>query len=141
MKETTAERLQQAMKARGLRQADLLRLAEPFSRYYGIPLNRANISMYCAGKVEPAQDKLFLLACALGVSEPWLMGLDVPETRPADAQRIADAVVSLAKLETNAQIVLADALKNPQTKARLLSYAENLAAVSGSETEGGGADG
>ena len=141
MKETTAERLQQAMKARGLRQADLLRLAEPFSRYYGIPLNRANISMYCAGKVEPAQDKLFLLACALGVSEPWLMGLDVPETRPADAQRIADAVVALAKLETSAQIVLADALKNPQTKSRLLSYAENLAAVSGSGTEGGGADG
>lgn len=141
MKETTAERLKKIMQARGLRQADLLRLADPFSRYYGIPINRANISMYCAGKVEPAQDKLFLLACALGVSEPWLMGLDVPEARPAEAQRIADAVVSLAKLETSAQILLADALQNPQTKARLLSYAEKLAALSGSDAEGGGKDG
>ena len=129
-KETTAERLTQLMRERGLRQADILRLAEPYSRYYGIPLNRANLSMYTSGKVEPAQDKLFLLACALDVSEAWLMGVDVPQERDAETQRITSSVVDLMHLDTTSQVLLADVLKDPKTRARLLSYAESLRARS-----------
>lgn len=132
MKATTAERLQEIMKKRGLRQADVLRLAEPFSRFYGIPLSRANISMYCSGRVVPAQDKLFLLACALNVSEAWLMGVDVPESRDPQAQQIAASVVSLMQLETSTQILLADVLNNPAQRGRLLSFAENLRATGSS---------
>lgn len=129
MKETTAERLRQIMKKRGLRQADVLRLADPFSKFYGIPISRANMSMYCSGRVVPAQDKLFLLACALNVSEAWLMGVDVPETRDPQAQQIAASVVSLMQLETGTQILLADVLNNPALRGRLLSYAEKLRAL------------
>lgn len=127
---STSARLQEIMKARGLRQSDIMRLAEPFSRYYGIPLNRANMSMYVSGKSEPAQDKLFLLACALNVSEAWLMGLDVPADRAPQAQKIADSVVCLMQLDQGTQILLADVIKNPQARARLLSYAEALRARS-----------
>lgn len=136
MKKTTAERLQEIMKARGLRQSDVLRLAEPFSRFYGIPLNRANISMYTAGKVEPAQEKLFLLACALNVSEAWLMGLDVPADRAPESQKIADSVVCLMQLDQGTQILLADVMKDPPARARLLSYAETLRAKSPQGGEG-----
>lgn len=137
MKVTTAERLNEIMQKRGLRQADVLRLVEPFSRFYGIPVSRSNISMYCSGRVVPAQDKLFVLACALDVSEAWLMGVDVPESREPQAQRIAESVVELMHLETGTQILLADVLKKPAQRARLLSYAETLRALDAEKTEGG----
>ena len=35
---TTAERLQEAMNIRGLKQVDVLRLAEPYCRAYGVNL-------------------------------------------------------------------------------------------------------
>lgn len=133
---STSERLREIMQARGLRQSDIMRLAEPFSRYYGIPLNRANMSMYCSGKVEPAQDKLFLLACALNVSEAWLMGLDVPADRAPESQKIAASVVCLMQLDQPTQILLADVLNNPPMRARLLSYAEALRARSPQGGEG-----
>ena len=98
MKVTTAERLKEIMKKRGLRQADVLRMAEPYSRTFGIPLNRANLSMYVTGKVVPVQDKLFLLARTLDVSEAWLMGLDVPEASEPEAKNLANSVVDLMQL-------------------------------------------
>ena len=58
---TTAERLQEAMNIRGLKQVDVLRLAEPYCRAYGV--------------------KLTILGLALDVSEVWLMGYDVPMER------------------------------------------------------------
>lgn len=36
---TTAERLQEAMNIRGLKQVDVLRLAEPYCRAYGVNQN------------------------------------------------------------------------------------------------------
>lgn len=129
MKVTTAERLRELLKRRGLRQADVLRMAEPYARTFGISLNRANLSMYIAGKVEPAQDKLFLLARTLGVSEAWLMGLDVPEASEPEAKNLADSIVDLMQLKGDDQVLLAEVMRNSQTKARLLSYAEKLRAM------------
>ena len=37
---TTAERLQEAMNIRGLKQVDVLRLAEPYCRAYGVNLGK-----------------------------------------------------------------------------------------------------
>jgi transcriptional regulator with XRE-family HTH domain len=46
------------------------------------------MSQYCNGKVKPKQNKLFLLAAALNVSEAWLMGHDVPRTRTTETTEL-----------------------------------------------------
>ena len=79
----TAGRMREIMTARGLRQRDIVALAEPYSRQYHIVLSKADVSLYVNGKVEPNQGKLFILGRALGVSEAWLMGYDVPMERNA----------------------------------------------------------
>lgn len=71
------------MQERGLKQADILRLVEPIARSYGDHLGSNALSQYVTGKVEPRQDKLFILGQALNVSEAWLMGFDVPRERDA----------------------------------------------------------
>lgn len=78
---TTAQRLRQIMEARQLRQVDILALAEPFCKKYGVKLGKNALSQYVSGKVEPGQEKLTILGMALGVSEAWLMGYDVPMER------------------------------------------------------------
>lgn len=77
----TSIRLKEYMTAHNLRQVDLLRLAEPYSQLYNVKLNKSDLSQYVSGKVEPGQDKLFILARALNVSEAWLMGYDEEENK------------------------------------------------------------
>lgn len=55
-----------------MKQSDLVRLTE-------IP--KSAISQYISGAFEPKQDRIYLMAKALNVSEAWLMGLDVPMER------------------------------------------------------------
>ncbi|MBQ3195941.1 MAG: repressor LexA [Clostridia bacterium] len=81
MKTTTSERLKQLMHERGLKQTDILRLAEPHFKSAGTKLNKNDLSQYVSGKVTPGQFKLSLLSLALDVPEVWLMGYDVPKTR------------------------------------------------------------
>jgi transcriptional regulator with XRE-family HTH domain len=69
------------MEARNLRQVDILELAEPFCKKYGVKLGKNALSQYVSGKVEPGQEKLTILGMALGVSEAWLMGYEVPMER------------------------------------------------------------
>ena len=78
MKTTTSERLKELMRDRGLKQADILKMAEPYYEKTGIRLNKNDLSQYVSGKVTPGQFKLSLLSLALDVSEVWLMGYDVP---------------------------------------------------------------
>ena len=80
-KETTAIRLKRIMDERNLRQVDILEMAKPFCEMYGVKMNKSDLSQYCSGKVEPHQEKLYILGCALNVSESWLMGFDVPMER------------------------------------------------------------
>lgn len=80
-KESTATRLKKIMESKGLRQVDILKLTAPYCEKYGIKMNKSDISQYCSGKNEPNQEKLFVLGKALNVSEPWLMGFDVPMGR------------------------------------------------------------
>ena len=80
-RETTAKRLQQIMDQRQLRQVDILRLCEPYCQRFGVRLGKSDLSQYISGKVEPGSDKLGVLGNALGVSEAWLMGFDVPAER------------------------------------------------------------
>ena len=73
MQATTQERLKEALKARNMLPIEL-------SRKSGI--GKSAISQYVSGKVTPKQDKIYKLAQALKVNEPWLMGYD----EPMDAQ-------------------------------------------------------
>lgn len=82
MKEySTAQRLKQIMDMRGYRQVDILEAAEPYCKKYGVKLGKNALSQYVSGKVEPGQERLTILGLALGVSEAWLMGYDVPMER------------------------------------------------------------
>lgn len=78
---STSERLREIMDERGLRQADILKLAQPYVDKYGVKLAKNHLSQYVNGHVLPAQKKLTILGLALGVSEVWLMGYDVPKER------------------------------------------------------------
>ena len=94
MRENTAARLKQIMEERKLKQVDILNLSLPYCKKYDVKMNKSDISQYVSGKNEPGQEKLVVLGMALGVSEAWLMGLDVPKTRK-DNQEIAKEDVDL----------------------------------------------
>lgn len=79
--ETTSVRLRQIMRERNLRQADILKMTEPFCKQFMVKINKSDLSQFVNGKVVPGQWKLAVLAMALNVSEAWLMGCDVPMER------------------------------------------------------------
>lgn len=79
MKTTTSNRLKEIMSEQNLRQVDILEMIAPYSKKLDIRLAKNDLSQYVSGKVEPSQEKLTLLSLALNVSEPWLMGYDVPK--------------------------------------------------------------
>lgn len=68
----TADRLREAMNDAGKTQADLMRETG---------LQRSAISRYLSGEYEPKARAIGKLAMALGVSEMWLFGYDVPKQR------------------------------------------------------------
>lgn len=75
---TTSERLKDYMRTHHMRQVDIIEMVKPFCDEFGVKFNKSDLSQYVSGKTEPGQDKLVILAKALKVSEPWLMGYDVP---------------------------------------------------------------
>lgn len=79
--ENTSIRLKKIMDERRLKQVDILEMAKPFCKKFGVKLNKNDLSQYVSGKVEPGQNKLFILGLTLDVSEAWLMGYDVPMSR------------------------------------------------------------
>lgn len=96
-KDTTANRLKKIMEETGLRQVDILKRAEPYCKQHGVKMNKSDISQYVSGKVEPSQDKLYILGLALNVQEAWLMGLDVPMKRKSSAEQAEQDVDLLQK--------------------------------------------
>lgn len=84
---STAERLREALKASGKRQAELAREAG---------VDKGALSSYLSGKYEPKQKAINKLAAALDVSEMWLWGYDVPRSRTAE-QKKNDALVDVIK--------------------------------------------
>lgn len=71
-----SDRLKEAMKVRGLRQVDVLRLYEKYGDT-SVHLGKSHLSQYCSGKAEPRRDVLNLLSEILGVNRLWLLGEDV----------------------------------------------------------------
>lgn len=85
----TKDRLKEAMRDAGKKQADLVR---------DTGLNRGTISRYLSGEVEPRQDAAYKLALALNVSETWLWGYDVPKERSAIQKKNDDLVKIIAQM-------------------------------------------
>lgn len=118
--ETTADRLLRAMVDKGLRQSDVLKLAEPYCERTNISLQKSALSQYVSGQVEPGQDKLYILALALDVNEAWLMGYNVPMERDLAPELCSDpgsattelftrlSQISLSKREAIAREFLAE---------------------------------
>jgi transcriptional regulator with XRE-family HTH domain len=87
-----SERLQAALDIRGMKQIELSELSG---------VSRANISAYLSDKYTAKNDKLTFLAAALGTTEEWLLGEDIPFPKNA-----VDSVQNQTlKIATNAQIV------------------------------------
>lgn len=85
-KSTTSNRLKLYMEAHNLRQSDIMDRCLPYMRKYGVTMSKASLSQYLSGRMQPKQDKLFILGKALGVSEAWLMGFDVPMEPTRESQ-------------------------------------------------------
>ena len=64
-----SSRLQKALNMNNMSQTELSRKTN---------LDKSLISNYLKGNYKAKQDNLTLIAKVLGVSEPWLMGYDVP---------------------------------------------------------------
>lgn len=82
MRASTSDRIRKAMNEAGMRQVDVLEKVAALGPVYGVKLAKSELSQYLSGKVQPKQDKMMILAQALGVSEAWLMGYDVPMHQP-----------------------------------------------------------
>lgn len=101
---TTAERLQQIMETYNLRQADILKRCDTFSHMFDVRIQKSDLSQYLSGKIEPSQKKLTILAAALNVNEPWLMGFDVDkETTTITLSSHERNVVLAYRYNTNMQ--------------------------------------
>lgn len=72
MDEPTALRLKKAMEYRQMKQIELVEATG---------IGKSAISQYLSGKIVPKQDKIYLIAKALGVNEGWLMGYNIPMER------------------------------------------------------------
>ena len=81
MKKSISSRLKEIMRDRNLKQVDILNKTLPFQTKYNVRLAKNDLSQYVNGKVEPNQERVYILAKALNVSEAWLLGYDVPKQR------------------------------------------------------------
>lgn len=68
-KESCSARIRKALAIRGMKQSELCEKTK-------IP--KSALSEYLKGLYEPKQDRLVIMADALGVDPVWLMGFDVP---------------------------------------------------------------
>ena len=85
---TTDKRLKEAINASGKSQAQL-------SRETGI--DKGSISHYISGRYEPKSKAIGKIASALGVSEMWLWGYDVPMQR--DTKTHSKDAINLTAVE------------------------------------------
>ncbi|MFR8784414.1 aminotransferase class I/II-fold pyridoxal phosphate-dependent enzyme [Slackia sp.] len=81
-----SDRLKQSMELAGIKQADLIRLAEN----QGKKLGKSQVSQYVSGKTIPRKDVLEVLALVLDVDQDWLLdGVGEQET----SERLQGAAV------------------------------------------------
>ena len=125
---TTAERLKEIMDKKGFKQVDVLEAAKPYCAKYGIKLGRNDISQYVSGKVNPSQKKLSILGLALGVSEAWLMGFDVPMSRETLSADNIIPIPKMAKIPLIGKIACGEPITATENLEGFVSAPENIPA-------------
>lgn len=86
-----SKRLQEALDKRGMKAVDLCAAT-------GVP--KSAVSYYLAGKSSPKADRLYIICKALDVSEAWMLGYDVPQTRTERQKKndqLAELIVRLRR--------------------------------------------
>lgn len=107
-KETCAKRIRAGLQFRSMSQADLCRKT-------GIP--KSAMSQYCNGGLVPRQDRTYLIASALDVSEAWLMGYDVPMERKkapvsvVEDERVREFISLFSQLSESQQKMIVAQIK------------------------------
>ena len=86
------DRLREALIYNNMKPVDLSRLT-------GIP--KSMVSYYLAGKSEPKSDRVFAISQALGISEAWLLGYDVPMKRSEESKKNDALVDVVSKLRSD----------------------------------------
>jgi len=115
----TGEVLKEIMVREGLRQIDIVEKCQPFCRKYNVRLGKEDISQYINKKAKPNQDRVAILAMALGVSEAYLMGFDVspvPTNIDIEEQELLDNFRSLSTANKNVVTTLIKTLLEGQNK-------------------------
>jgi transcriptional regulator with XRE-family HTH domain len=112
MKTDTSNRLKQIMAERNLKQVDILNLSIPFQKKFNIKLSKSTLSQYVNSVQSPDQNRIYLLAKTLGVSEAWLMGFDVPMVESSkienDSETIGETITVMKKLKEPRQKIVLD---------------------------------
>lgn len=112
-----ANRIREALSIRKMKQVDLCRITK-------IP--KSAMSQYLSGAFEPKQDRIYMMAQALDVSEAWLMGLDVPMERQTPAKNTPTP----DKIElTESEAALLMALRQVPEEKRQMAVQMFLAAL------------
>lgn len=86
-------RLKEALERKGWKAVDLVERT-------GVP--KGAVSYYLAGKSQPKADRLYIIAKALEVSEPWLLGYDAPMHRSEDEKKNDQLAGLIVKMRTDA---------------------------------------
>lgn len=87
------DRIKRALSIRCMKQSELCQATK-------IP--KSAISQYISGAFEPKQDRIYLIAKALNVSEAWLMGFDVQmerEKNPPEERELSEVEKMFRELE------------------------------------------
>ncbi|MBU7218390.1 helix-turn-helix domain-containing protein [Staphylococcus gallinarum] len=87
MNSNFSNRLKEAMITSNLKQVDIVEKSKKYFEDTGVKISKTDLSQYVNGKVKPGQNKLYVLAKVLDVSEAWLLGFDVPKNRISDEKR------------------------------------------------------
>lgn len=82
-----SNRLKQALKENKMKQVDVIEKSKMYKEELGVQISKTDISQYVNGKVNPGQNKLYILAKILNVSEAWLLGYNVEKERIDDETR------------------------------------------------------
>lgn len=90
MKASVKDRLKQAMSYRNMTAADLCRKGH---------FAKATVSYWLNGRNEPNNEKLYLLAKILDVSEAWLLGYDVKIDRDPAQKELDELAEMVARIK------------------------------------------
>lgn len=104
--EPCSKRIAEALRIKGMKQAELCKIAN-------VP--KSSLSLYLSGAYEPKQDRVYDMAKALNVSEAWLMGYDVPMER-----QVKKASPSESDLSEGEKILLDLFRRVPEDKQELV---------------------